>query len=150
MTSKQAGVNLCSPITFGRGREKTRQTENAYFTLLTPGDSFEHRDKKTQPTILISQMVATTFATGILLSFQQLLTLALIFSKCYFHRLPCDRVQIQWEVLKVTSKNCNSVAFAPPEFGRNAALLWAQSLNSQAPKWGRCCALCDILRCFAR
>lgn len=44
MTSGQAGVNLCSPITFGRGRE-TRQTDNAYFTLVTPGDSFEHGDK---------------------------------------------------------------------------------------------------------
>lgn len=42
MTSEQVGVNLHSPITFGRGREKTRQTDNAYFTLVTPGESFKH------------------------------------------------------------------------------------------------------------
>lgn len=70
MISEQAGVNLRSLVTFGRGRDKTRQTDNAYFTLVTPGDSFEHRDKTIQSMILISQTVATTFATGILLSFQ--------------------------------------------------------------------------------
>lgn len=69
MTSEQAGVNLSNPITFGRGREKARETDNAYLPLVTPGDSSEYKDKTIQPTILISQTVATTFATEILLNF---------------------------------------------------------------------------------
>lgn len=51
------------------GREKARETDNAYLPLVTPGDSSEYKDKTMQPTILISQTVATTFATEILLNF---------------------------------------------------------------------------------
>lgn len=69
MTSKRARVNLSNPITFGRGREKARQTDNAYLILLTSGDSFEHRDKTIQPTILIWHTAATTFAAEVLPNF---------------------------------------------------------------------------------
>jgi len=69
LTPERAGVNLSNPVTFGKGREKARQTDNAYLSLVTPGDSFERRDKTIQPAILILQTVATTFATEILLSF---------------------------------------------------------------------------------
>lgn len=130
MTSEQAGVNLSNPITFGRGREKARQTNNAYLTLVTPGDSFEHRDKNYTGN---NSHLANCGFHICNRNPAQLLTASnrcSHFLQASFSQTPCDRVQIQWEVPEVTSENCNSVAFVPSKFGRPAAFLWVQSLNS--------------------
>lgn len=106
MTSEQAGVNLHNPITFGRGKEKTRQTDNAYFTLVTPGDSFEHCDKTIQSMILISQ-------TGYHICNRNPAQLSTPSNPCShflqvsFSQTLFDRAQIEWQVPKVASKNCN-------------------------------------------